>query len=85
MFVSNSQNGRHYAQIAEQMQNAVCVDLAVAYIQQSGVRALGQIVRRLCQKGNGVRVICSADMGITDPEAVEALKKSWRRGENLWS
>ena len=45
----------------------------VSYIQRSGVNALRAEISRLCQSG-GVRLICSFDMGITDPEAVRELK-----------
>ena len=73
--VINALSERHHAQIAARLQEAVRADLAVSYIQQSGVRALRAHIDRLCNEGQGVRLICSFDLGITDPEAVGELKR----------
>lgn len=59
------------------MRAARRADLMVSYIQRSGVRALrGEVVRLCGGKSGGVRLICSFDMGITDPEAVRELKNA---------
>ena len=73
MLVTNSPPDRHFGQIAAQMRAPRRADLMVSYIRRSGVAALRAEVARLCEDG-GVRLICSFDMGITDPEAVRQLK-----------
>ncbi|MGI9249854.1 MAG: phospholipase D-like domain-containing protein [Pseudohongiellaceae bacterium] len=74
MLISTSPGHQHRDHLVEQLENAVRAELAVAYVQQSGVRTLGPLLARLCKEGEGVRMICSFDMGITDPEAIGALK-----------
>ena len=73
MLITNLPPDRHLDAIVAQMQASCRADLMVSYVQQSGVRALRAEIVRLCDSG-GVRMICSFDMGITDPEAVRELK-----------
>ena len=73
--VTNQETNQHYSHIITQFEKAVCVDLAVSYVQKSGVKALSKHISNLCKNDPGVRLICSFDMGITDPEAVSELKK----------
>ena len=73
MLITNLPPDRHLDAIIAQMQASCRADLMVSYVQQSGVRALRAEIVRLCDSG-GVRMICSFDMGITDPEAVRELK-----------
>lgn len=70
-----STRGRHYSCIHEQMSAAAQVELAVAYVQQSGVNALCNQIARICSEGGGVRIVCSFDMGITDPNAINELRE----------
>ena len=73
MLITNLPPDRHLKAIVTQMQASRRADLMVSYVQQSGVRVLRAEIVRLCNSG-GVRMICSFDMDITDPEAVRELK-----------
>lgn len=72
--VINSPTDRHHGYIVKHLREAIRADLAVSYVQQSGVNALRPYIERLCKEGQGMRLICSFDMGITDPKAVAELK-----------
>ena len=77
VLITNLPPNRHFDAIVAQMQAARRADLMVSYIQSSGVRALRREVVRLCgSEYGGVRLICSFDMGITDPEAVRELRNA---------
>ena len=73
MLITNLPPDRHLNTIVEQMQASRRADLMVSYVRQSGVRALREEIARLCGSGS-VRMICSFDMDITEPEAVRELK-----------
>ena len=73
MLKTNSSPDQHFHTIKAQMRASRRADLMVSYIRQSGVRALREEVTHLCESG-GMRLICSFDMGITDPEAVRKLR-----------
>lgn len=47
--------------------------LTVAYVKESGVNALQQELKGIIQNKGYVKLICSNDMGITDPQAIKLL------------
>ena len=72
MLISNGMEKlpSYYAVISEQFKKAEKIDLAVSYIQQSGVSTLKELIAQL---GSNIRLVCSFDMDITDPLAVKEL------------
>lgn len=72
MFVHNQMEdfpGYHTA-VNEQFRKARSVNLAISYIQQSGVSVLKEFMEKI---GRNVRLVCSFDMEITDPLAIKQL------------
>ena len=72
MLISNGMEKlpSYYAVVSEQFKKAEKIDLAVSYIQQSGVSTLKELIAQL---GSNIRLVCSFDMDITDPLAVKEL------------
>lgn len=72
MLISNGMEElpSYYAVVSDQLKKAEKIDLAVSYIQQSGVSALKELIT---QVGSNIRLVCSFDMDITDPLAVKQL------------
>ena len=72
MLISNGMEKlpSYYAVISDQFKTAEKIDLAVSYIQQSGVSTLKELI---AQVGSNIRLVCSFDMDITDPLAVKEL------------
>lgn len=72
MLISNGMEKlpSYYAVISEQFKKAEKIDLAVSYIQKSGVSTLKELIAQL---GSNIRLVCSFDMDITDPLAVKEL------------
>ena len=59
----------HYDTIKRCVRNADSIDAAVSYVKMSGVNILLDYLRG----GKNIRLLCSMDMGITDPQAVQKL------------
>lgn len=72
MFVHNQMEDfpGYYTAVNEQIQKARKVNLAISYIQQSGVSILKEFLERI---GRNVCLVCSLDMEITDPLAIKQL------------
>ncbi|MDD9886622.1 MAG: phospholipase D-like domain-containing protein [Gammaproteobacteria bacterium] len=60
----------YHAVVNEQFQKARRVNLAISYIQQSGVSVLKEFIEKI---GRNVHLVCSFDMEITDPLAIKQL------------
>lgn len=72
MFVHNQMEDfpGYHAVVNEQFQKARRVNLAISYIQQSGVSVLKEFIEKI---GRNVHLVCSFDMEITDPLAIKQL------------
>ena len=65
----------HRDAIRKQIENADSLKLAVAFVQMSGVRLLRDAIKRCIENRNGkIKLICSWDLEITDPTALQELK-----------
>lgn len=75
MFIQNqiSSLPNHLKKIKELLHGANKVFLTVAYIRNSGVDQIIEELKLIIERGGKVRLICSNDMGITQPSAVKRI------------
>jgi HKD family nuclease len=50
------------------------VDIAVAFVRQSGVLSIAEEICQIQSKGGQVRMLAGTDFGLTEPEAMSALQ-----------
>lgn len=75
MFIQNqiSSLPNHFTKIKEILSGSDLVMLMVSYIRDSGVSIILDDLKSVISKKGKVQLICSSEMGITDPSAIKKL------------
>lgn len=75
MFIQNQITSlpNHYSKIKELLHNAKKLYLTVSYIRNSGIDVLYDDLKTIIDRQGEIRLICSNDMGITQPVAIKRL------------
>lgn len=70
-FISNNANNNHEDILLGMFSNAENIDWQIAFVSQSGIRAIDKKFKKFLKEGNSARVMIGLDYYHTDPAALD--------------